>query len=92
MPTVTTQQIAVGATAVQVLIERQRLAVLLRNTGTGDVFVGPSTVTSTSGWPLRAGEVMTLGGDQLSPGGEVTVALWAVSPSGSSLAVLEVLP
>lgn len=68
--------------------DSHRQMAVLKNTGTQTIFIGGSDVdTSTNGYPLAAGEVLTISGENVNPAGK---QLYAIVASGTAnLAILE---
>lgn len=60
--------------------------VTLENVGTVTVFIGQSTVTSSTGIPLLAGQQLTINGFS-TPAGSGGTVLYAITASGSSTVV-----
>lgn len=62
-------------------------ALILKNLGTASVYVGKSTVVTTTGFPVGAGETLELTGVRIGQAGGV----WAIVATGTAdVAILQV--
>ncbi|MBR1173908.1 hypothetical protein JQ617_08080 [Bradyrhizobium sp. KB893862 SZCCT0404] len=79
--TFTAKQANVTSAASKIVPEAARDTVMIRNIGSNTVYVGGSNVTSSTGFPINAGEALTL---------ESTIDVYAITASGTSVvAILE---
>lgn len=74
----TSSRFVVGTTAALIAADADAGAALIRNRGTGAVYFGDATVTSSTGFQVDPGETIPV---DLFPGD----ALYAVSASGSNV-------
>lgn len=83
-------QVAVGASATLLAGPGVARHVLVRNDGAADVFLGPSSVTTSGATGgLRVSTNTTLPVPVYLPGG---ASLYAISATSSTVAVLDVVP
>lgn len=73
----TTARISVGTSAALLAADADSGAALIRNRGTGAVYLGDASVTSATGFQVDPGETIPM---DLYPGD----ALYAISASGSN--------
>ena len=74
---VSTGQVSVGTTATLVVASNtNRKSVIIRNQGTTDAYIGDSTVTTTTGLLIKAGDAITLD--------RTTAAIYAIVASGTT--------
>jgi hypothetical protein len=85
--TIAVAQVTIGTSAAQIVAARTgavgtgRCSVTLNNTGAATIFVGPSGVTTTTGFPIAAGEIFSF---------DTTAAMFGISTAvGNVVGVLE---
>lgn len=91
MPAPFVSRVTIGTTATTIATEQLRHALVVRNLGPGNLYVGGAGVSTSTGYPVGPNEALVLGAAQWAgAGGEGSTSLVGISDSSCTVAVLEI--